>query len=564
MSNPFDKFDEPSGNPFDKFDAPPAKPKTTLRQDAIQMAKDAPAGLIRGAGSIGNTLISAAQLPGLAKLPGVLGVVPKLANMLDRDTDRGAAMDAALRDMGADTDSWTFRGAKLGGEIAGTAGAGGVLGRGVLAAAPVLARIGVSAPAVANVASALTTSGMRAGTATGVGGMALRSLTGAAAGGAGTALIAPEHAGTGALVGGALPPVIAGMGRVGRAIGSKLAGPAATPEMQAAVQAARDAGYVMPPTQAKPTLGNRLAEGFAGKLTTAQNASARNQPVTNELARKAIGAADLSEAGIAQVRQQANKAYDELGQFGSFRADQKFQKALDAAGASTKEMRENFPGLVNSQIDNVVASLRTRGEFSAQSTIEAMKQFRANAAANKASLDPAAKAMGKAETKIAAALEDMVDRNLQEAGQPALLDAFRSARQTLAKTHDVEKALNKVTGNVDGNKLAAMLQKGKPITGELRTIAEFAARFPKANQTVERMGSLPGWSPLDFAALGSMSAATANPAMMAGVIARPAARSFVLSNPVQNRLATGSGPSLMRPGANQLLHRTVPPLLSDQ
>ena len=51
MSNPFDKFDEPSGNPFDKFDAPPAKPKTTLRQDAIQMAKDAPAGLIRGAGS---------------------------------------------------------------------------------------------------------------------------------------------------------------------------------------------------------------------------------------------------------------------------------------------------------------------------------------------------------------------------------------------------------------------------------------------------------------------------------------------------------------------------------
>ena len=51
--------------------------------------------------------------------------------------------------------------------------------------------------------------------------------------------------------------------------------------MMAAIQAARSQGYVIPPTQANPTLGNRLLEGMAGKLTTAQNASAANQGVTN-------------------------------------------------------------------------------------------------------------------------------------------------------------------------------------------------------------------------------------------------------------------------------------------
>lgn len=302
------------------------------------------------------------------------------------------------------------------------------------------------------------------------------------------------------------------------------------------VSRAQEAGYVIPPSQARPTTTNRAIEGFAGKVSTAQNASARNQPITNELARKAIGAADLSPQGISQVRQAANSAYDELGKVGAFKADANFAQALDSAGASSAALRKNFPELVNSEIDSVVNGLKSRSQFDAQPTIEAIKQFRASGSANRISTDPAKKALGQAQNKIAAALEDMIERNLMQTGDTALLNNYRNARQTLAKTYSVEKALNPATGGIDAAKLAAELKKGKPLSGELKTIAEFALNFPKAAQRIEGMGSLPQISPLDFGAMGLMSAATTNPAMMAGVLARPAARKLALSPMIQNSL----------------------------
>lgn len=527
-----------------------AEPETTIGQDIKQGIGNLAAGAVRGAGSIGATLLAPVDAAARALNNGKPVTIGdfELAGQ-----NRRSGMDGGLSAMGAQPDSLMFKGGKLGGEIAGTLGAGGVLGQAVTRAAP----------AATNLAAALTTGGMRAGAATGARGMATRMAGGAAAGGLGAGMINPGDAGFGAGVGGLLPPGLAVAGKVGTAIGSKIAGPAVAPELRQAVESARTAGYVIPPTQARPTLVNRALEGFAGKLTTAQNASAKNQPITNELARKAIGAADLSEAGIAQVRQQANQAYDALGQVGKFQADARFTQALDNAASMSAAMRQNFPGLVNTKVDDLVAGLKARPEFDAQPTIEAIKQFRADAATNKAALDPAAKALGRAQAKISDALEDLIERNLQASGNPQLLDSYRAARQTLAKTYQVEKALNKTSGNVDGNKLAQAMQKGKPMTGDLRTIAEFAARFPKANQTVERMGSLPGLSPLDFGAMGLVSAATSNPLLMAGVLARPAARSAVLSGPVQNRLAAQPTQNalsrLLRDEATeQLLYRSAP------
>lgn len=538
----------------------PAQPENTFLGDVAQNAANLGAGLVRGAGSIGATL----AYP-IDKARDIVQGDRK--GKLSRNEERRADMDWALADMGADTDSLNYAGGKIIGEVAGTAGAGGVVGNGLMRAAPALAKVGMSAPTVNNLASALATNGMRAGAATGKLGMATRIAGGAGAGAAGMAMIDPSQAGTGALVGAALPPALAGVGKVGRAIGAKLAGPAVAPELRAAVESARASGYVIPPTQARPTLVNRALEGFAGKLTTAQNASARNQPVTNELARKAIGAADLSEAGIAQVRQQANKAYDALGQVGKFRADAGFAQALDNAGATTAAMRANFPELVNSQVDDLINGLKSRPEFEAQPMIEAIKQFRANASTNKIAMDPAQKALGRAQAKIAGALEDLVERNLQASGNKPLLEAYRGARQTLAKTYDVEKALNKVTGNVDAKVLARTMQKGKPMTGDLRTIAEFAARFKDSTKTIDQMGSLPGLSPLDFSTATAVSGLTANPMFMASVIGRPMARAAVLSGPIQNRLAQAPTPGainklLGNEKVNQLAYRSAPSVVS--
>lgn len=168
--------------------------------------RDFGAGLVRGAGSIGATLIR----------PFESG---------QENAERRKAMDAALANLvGADTDSLAYGGGKLVAEVAGTSGVGGAIAK---PAAAILGRLAPSfAPAVVN---ALRTGGMSTGAAPAsvagrVGDLALRTGAGAAVGGASAGLVNPEDAGTGALIGGALPGGIKAAGAVGAGIKSGAAG----------------------------------------------------------------------------------------------------------------------------------------------------------------------------------------------------------------------------------------------------------------------------------------------------------------------------------------------------
>jgi hypothetical protein len=544
----------------------PAEGGSTLKvgpfDTGIQLGEAATntfAGVASGFAGVGDTIINAVgnlaegNLPSAEqfRLPGA-----------PAEQYSNAERSASLRQFNDDhKDSTAFTVGQIGGNILATAPVGGVLGAGVKALAP----------GATGLANALTTGGMRAGATPGVGNMLTRIAGGAGTGAAAAGLINPDDIGAGALIGGAMPAVVAGAGKLGHAIGRNLPAAEVPSSLRESVQAARQAGYVIPPSQAKPTAVNRLLEGFSGKITTAQNASAKNQPITNELVKRAIGAEELSPAALAKIRSSANAAYDELGRFGAFQVDDAFRESLGKAGAISAQMRRDFPELVNAEVDQLVEGLSSRGQFDAQSAIEAIKQFRYSGSANKAAQDPAKKALGSAQMKIAGALEDLIDRNLQATGDQGLLANYRSARQTLAKVYDVERALNTASGNVDAKKLGDLLKKGRPLTGELRQVAEFASQFPKAVQMTERMGSLPQVSPLDFGALGAMSAATSNPLLMAGVLARPAARSLVLSNAVQNRLATPAGTSgnrllelLGNPAAAQLAYRSAPAIAVDR
>jgi hypothetical protein len=71
----------------------------------------------------------------------------------------------------------------------------------------------------------------------------------------------------------------------------------------------------------------------------------------------------------------------------------------------------------------------------------------------------------RASKKAATALEDVLEGHLTTIGQPEALQAFKEARTMIAKTYTVEKALNQATGTVDARKLAAQLNKGKPLSG---------------------------------------------------------------------------------------------------
>jgi hypothetical protein len=133
-------------------------------------------GLVRGAGSIGATLLRPFETA-------------------EENAMRRRQITEGLTSLGVDPNSFLFGAGKLGGEVAGTLGAGGLLARGLLAAAPAAA-----VPAVTPFATALSTSGFRAGAATLPGNIAARTAGGATVGGI-SSLAIGDDVGTGAAVG---------------------------------------------------------------------------------------------------------------------------------------------------------------------------------------------------------------------------------------------------------------------------------------------------------------------------------------------------------------------------
>lgn len=152
------------------------------------------AGAVRGAGSIGATLMAPKDV--------VSDLMDGKGLSLESNRRRREDMDQTLRDFGADTDSAQFRVGKLAGEVAGTAGAGGLVANGARA-------VGASAPVV----NAIASGGFSGG------GNALTRAAGGAINGAVTAgLVNPEDAGKGAVVGGVLPGAVQLAGKAGNAI----------------------------------------------------------------------------------------------------------------------------------------------------------------------------------------------------------------------------------------------------------------------------------------------------------------------------------------------------------
>lgn len=314
------------------------------------------------------------------------------------------------------------------------------------------------------------------------------------------------------------------------------------------VKSATDAGYVIPPTQAAPTKINKLLEGFSGKLQTAQKASEKNQEVTNNLAKKSIGIPEdipITNSALSDVRKDAGKAYSKISKLGTdFQTDSKFKNAISDLDKDVRAAMKEFPALVgNKEIETLQKSLNKQ-TISPEASIELIKHLRSDATANlKNFQDPAKVALGRAQKKASDAIEDMIDQNLTKSKNRQLLTDYRAARQKIAKAYTIEEALNETTGNVSAKKIGSALDKGKPLSGELKQIGEFSRAFPKAAQNVEQIGSQPGFSPLDVATGLIAGGATGNPLAGAAVAARPAVRAVILSKPFQKYAVSNGMPA---------------------
>jgi hypothetical protein len=219
MSGPWEQYQsapkQVEAGPWTQY----ATPDRSILGDIAQGAGNLAAGAVRGAGSIGATLLAPIDIAKDA----LAGRGLSLESNRQRRTD----MDAGLQTMGAEPDSMLYKGGKVGAEIAGTMGVGGAVANGARAVLPTAV---ASSPLALKMMEALATGGFRTGApaATTFAGRAadlgIRAAGGAVTGGASAGLVDPESAGTGAVVGAALPPAITGAAKatnyVGRVINS--------------------------------------------------------------------------------------------------------------------------------------------------------------------------------------------------------------------------------------------------------------------------------------------------------------------------------------------------------
>lgn len=332
------------------------------------------------------------------------------------------------------------------------------------------------------------------------------------------------------------------------------------------IKSAQQEGYLVTPGSVTPSMQNVLIERIAGKTRTQQEAAVRNQQVTDKLARRAVGIGEnepLTRANMQQVRKdEYAKGYEPLNKIGPVQTDAQFNQALDDVLAAYTGPGRSFPGAIPQPVVDLVQNYRVGG-FNSADAIAATRTLRDQAQANiRAGGDNAA--VGLAQRAISNALEDQIERTLQQAGNPnaqAMLDQFRSSRQRMAISHAIEDAVIEGGGSVNARQLANDLQtRGKYFTGDLSLIAQFANIARPVMVPPGTMGT-PGAQTMLGTISGGLGGAGGYalggaPGMAAGgvvgalapQVVSGAARNYLLSPFAQGRAT----PTYSRPGVNAL------------
>ena len=352
-----------------KMQAAPAPAQQGVLSQVGQSLGDVAAGALRGFGSIGTT-ISGLTIDPLARATGLdktgVGEVLGLGKTMK---ERRQGMDAGLANLGANTDSNSYTVGRIGGEVAGTLGAGPALGLGAKAA-------GVAAP----LANALASSGMSTGVTVAKGAMpyAQNMLTrvagGAAAGGVGAGMTDTANAGAGAVIGGAMPVAMSVAAKTGNTLAALAKPFFSAGQNQAAGKILRT--FASNPESARANLSNAV-EIVPGSSPTA--AAAAGDDGLAALSR-AMQNASPEYASNLSARQTAQNQARTSAMEGIAGNTGKIDIAEQARDALTRPMRERVladAGMVPSNnilssIDKLIAHPENAGKLSQ----DALNQFR--------------------------------------------------------------------------------------------------------------------------------------------------------------------------------------------
>lgn len=298
----------------------------------------------------------------------------------------------------------------------------------------------------------------------------------------------------------------------------------------------RAAGLVIPTALTNPdSTTNQVLESAGGVAAMKAAASAKNQPVLNSMIRQEFGMPDdkpLTIGALDSVRSAAAAPYRTLNNYGDLTADKQYLDGLN--NIKNEAMSSVFDSQKSKDIANL-ADDYAKQTVPSKDAVKAIRQLRADSSLNIKSDDPETVKTGRAQIEIANQMEDLIERNLQNNGNQDLLNQYRNARQTIAKTYSTQEALTQ-GGDIDAHNLADQLDKGAPLSGNLAKIAKFASIYPDAAK-VNKVAP-PPIGLRDIFTAAAASAVTHNPLAAGAVLAGPAARTVSLSQPYQRLMGT--------------------------
>jgi hypothetical protein len=319
---------------------------------------------------------------------------------------------------------------------------------------------------------------------------------------------------------------------------------------------------VVQPSQVNPSLVNKVTEGVAGSASVKQAATHINQEVADDVARRVLDPVnpdiDLTSDVAKAVRQRAYQTgYLPVAKAGTINTDAAFHSDLNNIVANYQGAARSFPGAVNPEIENLVKGVDV-GKFDSGDAIKMIQNLRNDATD---AFSQGKSGLGKASRSAASAIENQIERSLNQQavgagtnapGASQMLQDFRDARKLMAQSHDIEDAIREGGGSVVSSVLARKAQSQSPISGPLKTVADFANNFPSVTREASRtavptnvpggtagrivMGSLLGGA----TAMTTHSPEAATLAAAAGTLlpsVRGLVRSMILSEPYQRIMA---------------------------
>lgn len=489
---------------------------SAIQKGIVTGGKNIALGALKGASDIGATLLrpvdAALNATGISDM----------TNAERRESLRGFFKEKA------DPESLAFKGGELGADIAGTAGIGGVIAKGVRAAGAAIPVIAQYAP---KLAAAIESGGFKLGsapeatTAGKAADWATRVAGGAVTGGASAGLVNPSDATLGAAVGGALPPAAKVAGAAGKAIAGEVA-----PEVAALYQKAKALGIDIPADRIANSKPLNAVASSLNYVPLSGRAGAEEKMVSqlNRAVSRTFGQdSDNVTSALRKASTSLGDKFEVTLKSNTVKADNELLNDLASnIDKANKELGTEGAKIIGNQAEEIMSKIGTNGEIDGQTAYNIKKALDRIGSRN------------TSEAFYAREMKKSLMGALNRSLGPDEAAAFAKVRQQYGNMLDLEGlAQNGAEGGISVARLANLKDiNNKP----LQDIADIAAQFVKPRESPHGAAQRVA---LGTVGLGAAGATGMLPALAGGVVAARGVNTALNSNILKSIMLDQAGAS---------------------